>query len=468
MEMNKEKLQKDIDSFWDNEILPTLIEYIKIPNKSPAFDSNWEKAGHMEKVLQLAKSWVEKHKPDGSILHIKRIKNRTPLLMLEVPGDRDGNILMYGHLDKQPEMEGWKDGYGPWSPVMKGEKLYGRGGADDGYALFASLGIIKSLMEQGASLPRIIILIEFCEESGSPDLPYYIKECQEIIGPVDLVVCLDSGAGNYKQFWTTVSLRGMIACELRVDVLNEGIHSGSASGLVPSSFRIIRQLLSRLEDELTGEIKVKSLHSDVPEHRLNEIEKMVNTLDDENDTMPWHNKIQPASDSPIDGSILRTWKPTLSIVGADGIPSVADGGNVLRPYTTLKLSFRLPPDVDCNKAMDDVEKTLLKDPPYNASISIDWEEPANGWNAPKLIPWLDNAIQDASNTFFGKQALSMGEGGTIPFMAMLGEKFPDAQFVITGVLGPESNAHGPNEFLHIPFGKKLSACIGYVINEFPS
>ena len=311
-------------------------------------------------------------------------------------------------------------------------------------------------------------MIEFCEESGSPDLPYYIKECQEIIGPVDLVVCLDSGAGNYKQFWTTVSLRGMIACELRVDVLNEGIHSGSASGLVPSSFRIIRQLLSRLEDELTGEIKVKSLHSDVPEHRLNEIEKMVNTLDDEKDTMPWHNKMQPASDSPIDGSILRTWKPTLSIVGADGIPSVADGGNVLRPYTTLKLSFRLPPDVDCNKAMDDVEKTLLKDPPYNASISIDWEEPANGWNAPKLIPWLDNAIQDASNTFFGKQALSMGEGGTIPFMAMLGEKFPDAQFVITGVLGPESNAHGPNEFLHIPFGKKLSACIGYIINEFPS
>ena len=375
--MNKEKLQKDIDSFWDDEILPTLIEYIKIPNKSPAFDSNWEKAGHMEKVLQLAKSWVEKHKPDCSILHINRINNRTPLLMLEVPGDRDGNILMYGHLDKQPEMEGWKDGYGPWSPVMKGEKLYGRGGADDGYALFASLGIIKSLMEQGASLPRIIILIEFCEESGSPDLPYYIKECQEIIGPVDLVVCLDSGAGNYKQFWTTVSLRGMIACELRVDVLNEGIHSGSASGLVPSSFRIIRQLLSRLEDELTGEIKVKSLHSDVPEHRLNEIEKMVNTLDDEKDTMPWHNKMQPASDSPIDGSILRTWKPTLSIVGADGIPSVADGGNVLRPYTTLKLSFRLPPDVDCNKAMDDVEKTLLKDPPYNASISIDWEEPAN-------------------------------------------------------------------------------------------
>ena len=466
MEMNKEKLQKDIDSFWDNEILPTLIEYIKIPNKSPAFDSNWEKAGHMEKVLQLAKSWVEKHKPDGSILHIKRIKNRTPLLMLEVPGDRDGNILMYGHLDKQPEMEGWKDGYGPWSPVMKGEKLYGRGGADDGYALFASLGIIKSLMEQGASIPRIIILIEFCEESGSPDLPYYIKECQEIIGPVDLVVCLDSGAGNYKQFWTTVSLRGMIACELRVDVLNEGIHSGSASGLVPSSFRIIRQLLSRLEDELTGEIKVKSLHSDVPEHRLNEIEKMVNTLDDEKDTMPWHNKMQPASDSPIDGSILRTWKPTLSIVGADGIPSVADGGNVLRPYTTLKLSFRLPPDVDCNKAMDDVEKTLLKDPPYNASISIDWEEPANGWNAPQLSTWLDKAIQDASNAYYKKPALSIGEGGTIPFMAMLGEKFPKAQFVITGILGPQSNAHGPNEFIHIPYAKKLTASIASIIQQF--
>ena len=466
--MNPEKLQNNLNLFWDEEIVPTLEKYIKIPNKSPAFDPNWESAGHMDKVLKLAEQWIEQHRPKNSTLHIKRLKGRTPLIILDIPGKRDGNILMYGHLDKQPEMAGWDEGYGPWTPKIEDEKLYGRGGADDGYALFASLGIVNALIDQDVVLPRIVILIEFCEESGSPDLPYYIDEYQDIIGSVDLVVCLDSGAGNYDQFWTTVSLRGMIACGLRVDVLNEGVHSGSASGIVPSSFRIARQLLSRLEDESTGKIKVAALHTNIPKHRLEEIQKKIDQLQGEADSFPWHNKMEPMTQDSMAGEIQRTWGPTLSIVGADGIPAVKDGGNVLTPYTTLKLSFSLPPDIDCNKAMHEVNTVLTKDPPYNSSINVDWEEPANGWNAPKLSSWLDTAIQDASNTFYNKPALSMGEGGTIPFMAMLGEKFPDAQFVITGVLGPESNAHGPNEFLHIPFGKKLSACIGFILNQFPS
>tara|TARA_B100001750_G_C15485304_1_gene587927 strand:- start:201 stop:1607 length:1407 start_codon:yes stop_codon:yes gene_type:complete len=466
--MNPEKLQNTLNQFWDNEIVPTLTEYIKIPNKSPAFDPDWESAGHMDHVLDLAKEWAEHHRPDNSILHVKRLANRTPLIIIEIPGERDGNILMYGHLDKQPEMEGWDEGLGPWDPVIKDDKLYGRGGADDGYAMFASLGIIKALKDQGLPLPRIVILIEFCEESGSPDLPYYIDKYTKIIGQIDLVVCLDSGAGNYDQFWTTVSLRGMIACELRVDVLTEGVHSGSASGLVPSSFRILRQLISRVEDEISGEIKVEALHTNIPDHRINEVKGMVSVLNKEGEIFPWHENTIPSTDDPVEGILRRTWKPTLSTVGLDGVPAIKDGGNVLRPYTALKLSFRLPPDVECHKAMDVVNKILTENPPYNASIAIEWEEPANGWNAPTLAPWLDTAIQEASNTFYGKPALAMGEGGTIPFMAMLGEKFPKAQFVITGVLGPGSNAHGPNEFLNIPFGKKLSACISSIIHQFPS
>lgn len=466
--MNSEKLQESLNQFWDNEITPSLIEYIKVPNKSPAFDPDWEKSGHIDNVLNLAVEWSNKHKPENSVLHVKKIPGKTPLILLEIPGDRDGNILMYGHLDKQPEMDGWEEGLGPWTPVMRDEKLYGRGGADDGYALFASIGVVKSLKEQGIKLPRIVILIEFCEESGSPDLPFYIDEHKNIIGEVDLVVCLDSGAGNYEQFWSTVSLRGMIACELRADVLTEGVHSGSASGLVPSSFRVLRQLISRIEDEETGKIKVNTLHSKIPSHRIEEIEKMVMTLNGGSESFPWHNNMRPSTKSPIEGMVRKTWDPTLSIVGVDGLPSMKDGGNVLRPFTALKLSFRLPPDVDCHVAMESVNKILTENPPYNATISINWEEPANGWNAPKLAPWLDKAIQTASQTFYGQPALSMGEGGTIPFMAMLGEKFPEAQFVITGVLGPESNAHGPNEFLHIPFAKKLSASIGFILNQYPS
>ena len=465
--MDNKQLQTYLNTFWDNEITPTLTEYIKIPNKSPAFDSDWETNGYTDKALKLAVDWTEKHRPKESTLHVKRLDGRTPVIMVEIPGERDGNILMYGHLDKQPEMEGWNDGFGPWNPVMKDGKLYGRGGADDGYALFASIGTINGLIEQGVSLPRIVILIEFCEESGSPDLPYYINEYADIIGNVDLVICLDSGAGNYEQFWTTVSLRGMVACELRVDVLTEGVHSGSASGLVPSSFRILRQLLSRIEDEVTGEIIVNELQTNIPDHRVDEVKKMVSALDGKTEAFPWHKNMIPSTEDPVEGTLKRTWTPTLSFVGLDGIPAVKDGGNVLRPYTTLKLSFRLPPDVDCHTAMTAVDKVLTNNPPSNATVGLKWEEPANGWNAPKLSPWLDRAIQEASETFYNKPALAMGEGGTIPFMAMLGERFPNAQFVITGVLGPESNAHGPNEFLHIPFAKKLSSCIGYILNQYP-
>ncbi len=465
--MDNKQLQTYLNTFWDNEITPTLTEYIKIPNKSPAFDSDWETNGYTDKALKLAVDWTEKHRPKESTLHVKRLDGRTPVIMVEIPGERDGNILMYGHLDKQPEMEGWNDGFGPWNPVMKDGKLYGRGGADDGYALFASIGTINGLIEQGVSLPRIVILIEFCEESGSPDLPYYINEYADIIGNVDLVICLDSGAGNYEQFWTTVSLRGMVACELRVDVLTEGVHSGSASGLVPSSFRILRQLLSRVENEVTGEIIVNELQTNIPDHRVDEVKKMVSALDGKTEAFPWHKNMIPSTEDPVEGTLKRTWTPTLSFVGLDGIPAVKDGGNVLRPYTTLKLSFRLPPDVDCHTAMAAVDKVLTNNPPSNATVGLKWEEPANGWNAPRLSPWLDRAIQEASETFYNKPALAMGEGGTIPFMAMLGERFPNAQFVITGVLGPESNAHGPNEFLHIPFAKKLSSCIGYILNQYP-
>ena len=466
--MKIDKLEKDIEDFWDANILPTLTDYIKIPNKSPAFDPDWKQNGHMDAVLALAKKWIEKFQPDGSTVHIEEGEDKTPMIIIEIPGERDGNILMYGHLDKQPEMEGWKAGLGPWTPVYLDDKLYGRGGADDGYALFASLGSILSLKTQGVKLPRIVILIEFSEESGSPDLPYYMNHFKDTIGNVDLVICLDSGAGNYEQFWSTVSLRGMISCNLKVEVLSEGVHSGNASGMVPSSFRLIRQLISRLEDESTGEILVPELHCDIPDHRYAEADKMASALNGDFGSFPWHDTTSPMTKNSLDGLIGRTWKPTLSVVGSDGIPSIQNGGNVLRPYTKLKLSFRLPPTVNCNIAMNTVDKVLRKNPPNHASVSIDWDEPANGWNAPKLSKWLEDAIEEASQSFYNKPAMAMGEGGTIPFMAMLGEQFPAAQFVVTGVLGPNSNAHGPNEFIHIPFAKKLSASIAFILDRYPS
>jgi acetylornithine deacetylase/succinyl-diaminopimelate desuccinylase-like protein len=465
--INHSKNGSYINEFWDKYITPTLIEYIRIPNKSPDFDPDWLKNGHMTKALKLAGDWAEKYKPDGSTVHIFQEQDRTPLIMIDCPGNIQGNILMYGHLDKQPEMQGWRDGLGPWNPVLKGDKLYGRGGADDGYAMFASTAAVRSLKDQNLDHPRIVILIEFSEESGSPDLPFYMDHCAPLIGKPDLVICLDSGARNYEQFWSTTSLRGLIGCTLRVDVLTEGVHSGSASGIVPSSFRVLRQLLSRIEDESSGTILLEDLNVNIPERRIKDTKSMVDALDGELDQFPWHGSMNSTTIDPVEEALRQTWKPALSIVGLDGIPAIKDGGNVLRPYSEVKLSMRIPPTLDKEIAVRVMKKTLTENPPYDASITVEFDEPATGWNAPEIEPWLDSAIQEASHSYFNKPALSMGEGGTIPFMAMLGKKFPKAQFVITGILGPQSNAHGPNEFIHIPYAKNLTASIASIIQQFP-
>ena len=465
--MNSDSLKKHIHAFWDSEIVPTLVDYIKIPNKSPSFDPDWEKHGYMDKVLNLAADWTEKNKPNGSEMIIKKSPERTPLLLLDIPGTKEGNILMYGHLDKQPEMEGWNDDLGPWKPVIKDEKLYGRGGADDGYALFASIASINALKEQKIDHPRILVLIEFSEESGSPDLPHYMDLCSDIIGSPDLVICLDSGAGDYKRFWTTTSLRGLIGLKMKVSVLKEGVHSGGASGHVPSSFRIARSLLSRLENESTGEILLEELNTEIPNYRIKETKNLVSILGNEVvEEFPWKNGMKPSTNDNVEGVLRRTWRPALSIVGSDGMPSTANAGNVLRPYTTLQLSMRIPPMVDPKKAVNAIEKILKNDIPYGASVELEFEEAAEGWNAPESKTWLLKAIEKASKEYFNQMPCTIGEGGTIPFMAMLGKQFPKAQFVITGVLGPQSNAHGPNEFLHVPFAKNLTCCISSIIVDF--
>lgn len=464
--MNTAALQDFLVKFWDEEIVPTLTEYIKIPAKSPAFDPDWETAGHLDKVMDLALEWVEKHKPEGSIVYPEKVSGRTPLLMIDIPGDIDGSVLMYGHLDKQPEMEGWREDLGPWKPLMEGEKLYGRGGADDGYALFASIGIINALKAQGVKLPRIILVIEFCEESGSEDLPFYVDKFSDRIGEIDLVICLDSGAGNYEQFWNTASLRGMVSGSLRIDVLKQGVHSGNASGLVPSSFRVARMLLDRIEDVNTGKLKLDALHVDIPKEKYDEAESMINALGGKDEPFPYSGTMKPSTDDPVEGVLRRTWRPALSITGMDGVPPVKDGGNVLRPYTTLKFSLRIPPGLDAANAREVVRKAFTEDPPYDAVVTAKFDDVATGWLAPVLKPWLKDAINEASDVFYGKPAIAMGEGGSIPFMSMLGKKYPQAQFIVTGVLGPESNAHGPNEFIHIGYAKKLSACIAFVLSKY--
>ena len=468
--MDTQKAQAFIDKKWDEEIVPELIEYIKIPNKSPYFDPKWDEHGYMEQAVQQIANWCDAQDIPNKTLDIVRIPGRTPLIFMEISASdgtnnpADDTILMYGHLDKQPEMSGWEEGLGPWIPVMRDNKLYGRGGADDGYAAYASLTALMAIQKQGLPHARTIVIIEACEESGSYDLPYYIDQLRDRIGEPSLVICLDSGAGNYEQLWCTMSLRGMASGTLKVDVLREGIHSGMGSGVVPSSFRVIRQLLNRLEDDKSGRLLPKEFYADIPHQRLEQTLKVAEVLGDGIvEAYPFVEGVEPMAENNFERLLNRNWRPALSYTGASGMPEIENAGNVLRPTTSLKLSLRLPPTADSEKATEALKRILTENPPNNAKVSFEPDQAGDGWNAPDVAPWLAESLERGSQNVYGKPAMYMGEGGTIPFMGMLGEKFPEAQFMITGVLGPNSNAHGPNEFLHIPFAKKLTTCVSQVI-----
>ena len=454
-----------IAQFWDDAIVPKLIEYVSIPAKSPHFDKDWEKSGHIDAAVEMAADWCRQHALPGMQLEVMRLPGRTPVLFLEIPATGgEGTVLMYGHLDKQPEMSGWAEGLGPWKPVLKDGKLYGRGGADDGYAVFASLCSIKSLYEEKRPYSKIFVLIECCEESGSYDLPAYLELLSPKIGAPDLVIGLDSGCGNYEQLWGTTSLRGLVNGTLTVEVLTEGVHSGDASGVVASSFRIARELLDRVDDAQTGVVHLAAFHAPIPPERGEQARRAAKVLGKEvYRKFPFVHGMRPMAEDLEDLILNRTWRPMLAVTGADGLPSPAAAGNVLRPRTSLKLSLRLPPTLKGESAGRALKALLEADPPYGAKVSFSYDQTATGWHAPKTAAWLEGALEAASKRFFGKSAMWMGEGGTIPFMAMLGEKFPQAQFVITGVLGPQSNAHGPNEFLHIEYAKKLTACVADVL-----
>ena len=458
-----------VEHLFQSSIVPTLVDYIKIPNKSMMFDPEWRAHGYMDQATEMFAAWARTQLPAGATLEVVRLGERTPVIFIDVPGTggRAGDtVMLYGHLDKQPEMTEWRDGLGPWTPVLEGDKLYGRGAADDGYALFASLTAINALRRDNIPHARCVVLIEACEESGSVDLPAYIDHLAPRIGQLSLVICLDSGCANYDQLWSTTSLRGLVLGTLGVSLLTEGVHSGDGTGVIAASERVVRQLLDRLEDSHTGQIKLAELATAIPRQRVLQAERTAQVIGDDTWTkFPLQPGVEPVTRDQVELILNRTWRPGLALTGADGWPAIGNAGNVLRPFTRLKLSIRIPPRVDPAAAARAVKQLLEKDPPYGAKVAFEVSGANAGWDAPELAPWLDKALDAASQRHFGKPAMYMGEGGTIPFMYMLGEKFPKAQFCITGVLGPGSNAHGPNEFLHLPTARKLTLCVADVLAE---
>lgn len=437
---------------FERDALDTLMAYAAIPCLSPMFDADWAENAHIDEAVTLLADWARARTLASFDVSVHRIEGRTPLLCVTVDATNNstGTAVLYGHLDKQPPLGEWSEGLDPFIPVRRGDRVYARGVADDGYSTFASLLALEAMEAGGVTHSRCVVLIEASEESGSTDLEAYLDLLNDHLGRVELMICLDSGALTYDRLWVTTSLRGVVNIELSVKVLTQGQHSGSASGVVPSSFRVLRQLLDRVEDASTGAILVDELTCPIPDaHRQSAhdiAEEFGDVIAQELPTLPG---LELMGDSGEDRLLRRTWFPTMSVVGMGGIPEPSIAGNVLRPSTTAVLSFRLPPSVDAKNAADALIRALTTDVPSSAAVTVS-AHAADGWVSPPLAPWLRDALGTASQEAFGRAPGFMGEGGSIPFLASLARRFPDVQFVATGVLGPQSNAHGIDEMLDLP------------------
>ncbi len=469
--MDNEQLRTTVNRTWDAEILPSLSELVTIPAVSVVFDPDWANSGHLDAAVEHVRGWLAARDLPGATVEVLRLPGKTPVLLMDVPAADGmpadgGTVLLYGHLDKQPPVGGWSEGLGPWTPVLRGDRLYGRGAADDGYSGYAATAAIEGLRAAGGKHARCIVLLETSEESGSPDLDAYLEAYRDRFGAISLVVCLDSGGQDYERLWLTTSLRGLVSTTVTVTVLDSGQHSGSASGVVPSSFRILRSLLDRIEDSATGEILLPELHGDIPPERVAEMKALADLAPGQaRAAFPLVEGMSPVVDDDYELMANNAWRPTLSVIGADGLPLPGDAGNVLRPFTTLKLSFRLPPGVDPDVALAAVERALTTDVPYGAKVTLSGPEAGPGWNAPALEPWLREGLDSVSKTVFGgNQWLTMGLGGSIPFMGSLGESYPEAQFVVTGALANDSNPHVPDEWLHIPQAKRVTEAVALLLD----
>ena len=462
--LDLDKLSDFVEEWWDKSALPSLCEFVEIPALSPSFDSEWEANGYLDAAVNTFIAWTRSLPLKGLTVSVHRLKNRSPLLLVKIEGDSDGEVLFYSHLDKQPEATGCSEGEGPWKPVIEDDWLFGRGSVDDGYGGYAGILSVLALQDQGVSHPTCRFLIETGEESGSPDLSFYLDELESVLGVPDLVIVLDTGGIDYDRLWITESLRGIVAGTLSVKVSSVGVHSGHGSGVMPSSFRLARQLLSRIEDENTGEIKPEWLHIDITDKMKEQAKKIVDMNSDSVDDFPLLDGVEKQVNDPLDIFLAMNLAPSLSIIGADGIPSIQDAGNVLRTNTDLKVSIRTPPGISADEVAKKVQALLEANPPNGAHVSAEMTEVADGFLSPELPEKLSDMLEKSGKKFYGNSPMSLFIGGTIPVMAMLQSRYPDSKFIITGAGGPGGNAHGPDEKLHIPTAKKVTKCMAATVS----
>ena len=459
-------------------LIPSISEFIKIPNQSRSFDSEWATNGLQEKACKFAMDFAEKQEIQNLTMTLIEEKDKTPAILAIIDPfknnetditDISKTILMYGHIDKQPPLHGkWSKGLGPHTPVIKNNKLYGRGGSDDGYAWFTCILLAKTLQQNGIPHNRLVLFFETDEESGSRDLMHHLNKYKNQIGEPSLIICLDSGTTDYDHMCLTTTLRGLICFKLRVDVLTHGVHSGSASGIIPSSFRILRNVLDQFENSNTGELPPQ-FSVDIPQDKYGQA-KLLTDLNQGNIDFkfPILEGVESMGYSGFQNYINRIWKPQLSITGIDGLPSISKAGNVLLPFTEVTCSLRLPPSKPAQQTKLDIQKFFDQVKiPHNAKLSCNILKTGSGFECPSYSPSFLEIINKSGLETFGNPVHFYGVGGSIPFLNDIKNVFPKSQFIITGVLGPNSNAHGPDEMLHLDYLEKLVLALAKILKNAP-
>lgn len=454
---------------WTGEHLAALSAFVAIPSVSPAFDSAWERSGALAAAVDLVADWfTDRTALPGVRAHRLRINGRTPLLIVDIPAfdpdQADGphrTVLAYGHLDVQPAGGGWTV-TDPFRPVVRESRLYGRGAGDDKYVPLAVVAALEALRAANQAHPQVILLLETSEESSSVDLPAHLAAHGGLLGQPDLIVCLDTFVPDTSRLWHSTSMRGIVVADLSVAVAREGLHSGLVGGVVPSSFRLLRALLDRIENSSTGACLLPSLHADVPAGHCDALRRQAERSRPPASGLPLLPGVRPLSGDPLAQLLAQSWEPSVAYVGMDGMPATGAAGSVLRASTTVRLSIRLPPTVRAIDAVAALRATLEADPPAGATVRLDVHGAEDGWST--TVPeGLGVLLDEAGVAGYGARAAECGGGATIPPLGILARRFPEAAIVPLGLVTPSCNPHGPDEHIDLDSAERLTIALATLL-----
>jgi len=421
------------------EALEILKDLVRIPGIAwEAFDANqldksaqavkslFEELGVFDKVEILRAGYGDSQVGAPAIVATRKAKNSRP------------TILLYAHHDVQPPGDGALWDSTPFEPEIRNGRMYGRGAADDKAGIIAHYASVKLLAEiAGADFDLgLAIFIEGEEEAGSPSFASFLETYKDQLEG-DVIVVADSGNWSTTVPAITTTLRGLASLEFEVRTLDHAVHSGMYGGAVPDAMLALVRILGSMWDE-NGSVTISGLFS----AETSNLDYSEAQLRSDSGLMP---STLPIGTGPI---LPRIWtKPALTLIGLD-YPTVALSSNTLVPSVRAKLSLRIAPGDDPERALEALKGHILAHNTLGAEITFGAVELGKPFSLGES-GWAKTLAEQSLSLAFGEKSVDIGIGGSIPFIAELERVFPSAQVLVTGVEDPDSRAHSPNESLHL-------------------